>query len=741
MQTIWIVLMMLTVNITRVVNLTESARFNLAFSDVLVPILGLLLLLKLRKFKFGSVFRHYLFLGGLLLWIVATGALAIYTPSIEDAGWIGLAKELIKTVIVVFYFWVGYNTLRMIRLDLWQGSWVVSTLIFIFGGFYIFSMAKQGTFLMGEEGKYLVYYMGTDTDPNHAASYLSLSFFAMGAFAWMTHRKWLKPIFYGTMALSIMALFITGSRGGMLGMALGLVVLVGGMFYKNWRFALAIVLTVLLLFFAAIIVDYTWFETHFAARVINKFVNFDAGLEIRTGLGQTAFMMGRDHFIFGVGRGNYVLNSPPYFEAIGQAFIDNIPHNTYTGLLAEVGLVGLMLFLTPVLAILYALWDRRKKNLKWVKERSVLWIWFFGGLTALAVQSSVLNVENRRFLWYVAGVLLYYIETDQSETLTLAADQVKKRLVWVNTLLVASVVVIGAQVFKDASIPAPRLVMRESQSYELPYFESNPGDEVAFSYGLSLGQNTQKKPRLMVSIYEVDHTGREVVLDRYEYVGASGTIKRTFYPSRKNASFYVRFTRLDPQLKSFVVMPKTLWHEDRGKSLESWYYFQIKPFERLTNTWRWADKSHLTEQTDFTQAIGQTFGSVLKVEAVSVGTSERGYPVVNVDFLVLEDFDRDYAFWAYGYPDNLHLMHENRMPSGLEGYGLLEPIVTSEWRKGETRTLKYEIPHKTGAIRLTCGFYTKIEGDVVRLYLEDGKTHALQLGWLNVETGLYPKMD
>ena len=79
-------------------------------------------------------------------------------------------------------------------------------------------MAKQGTFLMGEDSKYLVYYMGTDTDPNHAASYLTLSFFAMGAFAWMTEQKWLKTIFYITMAASVTALFITGSRGGMLGL-------------------------------------------------------------------------------------------------------------------------------------------------------------------------------------------------------------------------------------------------------------------------------------------------------------------------------------------------------------------------------------------------------------------------------------------------------------------------------------------------------------------------------------------
>ena len=171
------ILTMLTINITRVVYLTESARFNLAFSDVLVPILGIVLLFKLRKHTFRSVFRHYPVLIGLLLWIAAVGTLAIYTRGIEDAGWMGLAEELIKTVIVVAYFWIGYNTLRMIRLDFWQGSWVVSALVFILGGFYIFTMAKQGVFLMGDDPKYAYYFMGTDTDPNHAASYLTLSFF------------------------------------------------------------------------------------------------------------------------------------------------------------------------------------------------------------------------------------------------------------------------------------------------------------------------------------------------------------------------------------------------------------------------------------------------------------------------------------------------------------------------------------------------------------------------------------
>lgn len=734
MQMLLMILTMLTINITRVVYLTESARFNLAFSDVLVPILGIVLLFKLRKHTFKSVFRHYPVLIGLLLWIAAVGTLAIYTRGIEDAGWMGLAEELIKTVIVVAYFWIGYNTLRMIRLDFWQGSWVVSALVFILGGFYIFTMAKQGVFLMGDDPKYAYYFMGTDTDPNHAASFLTLSFFGMGAFAWMTEKKWLKTIFYITMAASVTALFITGSRGGMLGLLAGLVFLVTGMFKKNWRFATAIVLTIVLLLFAAIVVDLTWFETHFAGRVINKFIRFDDGLDIRTGLGRTALMMGMDHPFFGVGRGNYILNSLPYFEAINQDFFDDIPHNTYTGLFAETGFIGMLLFLSPVFFLLTAANKRRKSHPEWFKAKMVLWIWIIGGLISLAVQSAVLNVENRRFLWYLAGVMLYYIETDQTMPPILDGQTSRKWLRWINILLIASVVWTGAYLYKNAYISAPRITMESSQSVELPYFESNPGDSVTFNYLLSLGQNELRKPRLMVTVYEVDRSGKEIVLDRYEYIGASGSIKRTFYPSKKNSSFYVRFTRLDARLERFYVTPKSLVCNDQALSLDKWHYLQPKALERFTYDWYWTNAEENAVKTDFAEAVGRTFGERLSVSAIDAEPDDQGFPVISITLDILKDFTYDYVFWAYGYPDNLHLMAENRIPSGVEGYGLLEPIVTSEWKAGDQVTLTYKIPHKDGSFRLACGFYTRIDGNVERLFLEDGKTHALQLGWINTDS-------
>lgn len=734
MQMLLMILTMLTINITRVVYITESARFNLAFSDVLMPILGIVLLLKLRKYTFKSVFRHYPILLGLILWITISGFYAISTPSIEDAGWLGLAEELIKTVIVVAYFWVGYNTLRMVKLDLWKFTWGISTWIFIVGGFLIFILAKQGIFLMGDESKYAVYFMGTDTDPNHAASYLTLSFFAMGAFAWMTEQKWLKGIFYLTMAASAIAVFITGSRGGMLGLFAGLVFLIAGMLKKNWRFATAIILTVVLLVFSAIVVDLTGFDTYFASRVVSKFKSFDTGLDVRTGLGKTALLMGVDHPIFGVGRGNYIMNSRPYFEAIGQSYIDDIPHNTYTGLFAETGLIGMLLFLSPVLLLIFASIKKRKSHPEWFNGRVILWIWLIGGLISLSVQSAVLNVENRRFLWYLGGVLLYYIETDQSFVPADDGNAFKKGLRLVNVLLIIAVIGTGGYVFKNANVSVPRIAMVSSQSYEIPYFDSNPGDAVTFGYTLVLRQNDLKTPRVLATIYEVDTHGREIALDQYEYVGANGSIERTFYPSKKNSKFYIRFTRLDPQLAVFYVTPKLIVHNDKARDLQKWFYFQPELLTAITHEWHWVNAESLAIKTNLTEAVGRVFGERLNISDVSVETDNQGYPVVSLTVEVLKDFTQDYVFWAYGYPDNLHVLAESRIPSGLEGYKLVDPIATSEWRKGMQVVLKYTIPHKEGSFRLTCGFYTRVDGNVERLFLEDGKAHALELGWINTDS-------
>ncbi|MDW7660353.1 MAG: O-antigen ligase family protein [Bacillota bacterium] len=733
MQKIFMILFVLTMNITKVVDVMEKAKFNIAFSDVLMPVMGIMLLIGLRKYTFKTVFKHYPIYLALVLWIVGVGYLAMQNTGLVDAGWMGIFEELVKTLIVIAYFWVGYHTLKILSIKQWQWSWVLSALLFVFGGFVIYIYAKNGTFLLGEEGKYLSYYMGTDTDPNHAASFLTLTFFGMGALALINKSKYTKTLLYCTMAISLVGLFLTGSRGGMIGMAIGLAFLVFSMFFINWRVSTAIVLTVIILFSASIFIDATWFESVFAQRILNKIVNIEAGFDIRFNLGKVAWLMGVDHPIFGVGRGNYPLNALPYFEMLEAPFIDNIPHNTYFGLFAEVGIIGTLLFFTPLFAIFYATWKRFRIDPKWFMSHKALFIWILSGIFALGVQASVLNVENRRFLWYLAGVLIYFIETYKGEDVLHESTQSKKWLGWINLVLMILVLMVSTYTFKNAFVKAPRITMEASTVLELPKVESEPGDELEFRYHLILPQNEAKTERLMVSIYEVGDEGNKVMLDNFRYIGASGPIIRTFTPKYSGSEFHVAFYVLDETLLKYYVTPKAFVIDEKLKPMDDWYYLQPPFTKDFTADWYWTQVSEHDVPTDLTQSVDTVFGERLKVIGVDTDTSEEGYPIVSLKIEVLKDFTEDFVFWAHGYPDNIHLMPENRLPSGLEGYGLIEPIITSEWKTGEVKTLSYKIPHDEGTFKLFCGFYINRDGEVERLLLEDGKTHSLELGFLNTD--------
>jgi hypothetical protein len=181
------------------------------------------------------------------------------------------------------------------------------------------------------------------------------------------------------------------------------------------------------------------------------------------------------------------------------------------------------------------------------------------------------------------------------------------------------------------------------------------------------------------------------------------------------------------------VTPKAFVIDDRLKPMDDWYYLQPPFTKDFTSDWYWTQVSEHGVPTDLSQSVDTVFGERLKVIGVDTDTSEEGYPIIQLKVEVLKDFTEDFVFWAHGYPDNIHLMPENRFPSGLEGYGLIEPIITSEWKAGEVKTLSYKIPHDEGTFKLFCGFYINRDGVVERLLLEDGKTHALELGFLNTD--------
>ena len=105
-------------------------------------------------------------------------------------------------------------------------------------------------------------------------------------------------------------------------------------------------------------------------------------------LTKAAFQMGNDNFIFGVGKGNFPLNSYIYLGEDNRNYKNQyIPHNTLMGFYAQQGIVGVIIFLILPIFLLY-------RMIKSGYSQNRYFIPLLGGL---AVQSFAINVENIRF--------------------------------------------------------------------------------------------------------------------------------------------------------------------------------------------------------------------------------------------------------------------------------------------------------------------------------------------------------
>ncbi len=566
-------LILLTMNITNVINITENAKFNIALSDIFVFFIVIIAF-------YPGLLRKYSIIGlpfwiSLLSWIVLVGFINLFTPDINSSGILGIVEELIKTGICIIYFILGYNYLNVIKFSDFKKTFSIATIIFVFGGIIIYLLASKGIFFWSNDTKYNQMFMGTDTDPNHAATFLTISFFAFGFFLLSESNLVKKVNYIFVMAISIFGIILTGSRGGLTGFIVGLIFLFIYYIRKNRRFAVSLVIMfslIILLFFQT---DLSFNEGEFTNRILYKIANYDKGLDIRGSLSTSAFMMGNDHPLFGVGRGNFKLNSAPYFDEIDMTFIDDIPHNTFLGLYSEVGIIGLFLFMMPVWFTIVAIKKRYERNIqKFFAEFEVM-IWIFAGTLSVGVQALVLNIENRRFIWFISGMLLYYFKGNIILPLKHKIDSDDKMKILAKAMIVFT---LFAYVFisYDAYVPYRTESMKgdliDTFSYEIPTNAVDLDSTNQLGINLQFDGNDAFTDRLQIEIVELDTNNNEKKLYSKSFKAINGQIFMNFKPSIETHSVKLKMKRLDPSLTSVNYRIMSVISNDNVYDCTKWYF-------------------------------------------------------------------------------------------------------------------------------------------------------------------------
>lgn len=243
---------------------------------------------------------------------------------------------------------------------------------------------------------------GTLNHPNDLAMYLNLSI-PMTGFMLAIEKKPLRKLYLiAALALALVALVWSGSRGGWLGLAVAIGV---GVFFwarkhdHNPIIGLAIMLFSVTMLFGALFAGSDTFR--------NRLVEGDAGsAEVRYPLMEVAMEMISENPVLGVGLNLYTREMVPYDRTNHFiAYRYNHPvHNTFLMVGAETGLPSLLLLATLVFLMIKETYRITMENDGIV---SVLGIGLMGTLVSWFIHNQV-NLTapfNDLTLWVLLGIL------------------------------------------------------------------------------------------------------------------------------------------------------------------------------------------------------------------------------------------------------------------------------------------------------------------------------------------------
>lgn len=242
-------------------------------------------------------------------------------------------------------------------------------------------MLLQGSVMYDMEGitRHLIENFGKKMDPNYLSACL---LFAGVYFFYKCVKTTFKIRYVILFCIPAISILATGSRGGLLSLAVGCGIIFIGEYNFTKKALLGIVLITICIFLYQILPD------SYAFRYSLQSIN-DSSNHYRVNLWKTAFAIFLSNPIFGRG-GNSMLN---YAISYG-AFRELLCHNTYLAIMADYGIIGAITFFSMLVgSMLQAV---RKKN------NFVLGILFATGVCGIFICG-----EDSAFYWQ--NLLLSYV--------------------------------------------------------------------------------------------------------------------------------------------------------------------------------------------------------------------------------------------------------------------------------------------------------------------------------------------
>ena len=205
--------------------------------------------------------------------------------------------------------------------------------------------------------------------------------------------RWEKRYLYGCLAITSVAFLMAASRGGFVGLAIGLFFLT----FRSGRGVRALVLIGLVIAPLLVLVPNTSIQ-----RILNPGKGDQAGVDARQITWMAGLRMIEAHPIGGIGLGQFRSLVESYEGINDKVYgmpVRTLAHNTYIEVCAELGIPGLLVYLALIWAGFRAL--SRAARLKEQPMLREVAIGFQAAMIAATVCATFVSASWFRFLWLV----------------------------------------------------------------------------------------------------------------------------------------------------------------------------------------------------------------------------------------------------------------------------------------------------------------------------------------------------
>jgi O-antigen ligase len=287
-------------------------------------------------------------LGRLMLlytaWLMLTVPLAIWRTGALDAflGWI----HSVLCFVIIATLVANFSQLRKSIFMI-----ILATAMIIVGGFFLGAFTDDRFSIL----------TGTLTNANDLSIHLLLALPFCVFFIADRSASRLARIFAWLTALGILAMSLTtGSRTGILILAVFAAALFVGASLANKLKILGLAATVAVLAVLLLPPDLrTRYSTLFFEKATDEkgiMYSADESMALRQVLLQHSIKMAFEHPLFGIGMANFAGEAEKESEDTGESTMWRQPHNVYSQIAAETGILGMLLYLAILIVTIRTGW-------------------------------------------------------------------------------------------------------------------------------------------------------------------------------------------------------------------------------------------------------------------------------------------------------------------------------------------------------------------------------------------------